>query len=826
MKKDFLVKTLLLLSPLNAYAELSFDISALENTGSGLTDLSRQQLAQVDSQLPGTYVMDVILNGSALHSEPIKLVNCDERLCPELSVTQLKNWGADEAALALADNSNEQGVLRKPLSVILPGSEAYAKPGTSAFIVNIPQKYLQGMDNRTRLSGVSQDGMPALFMSYYYNGQRNTTQQGDDSEQHFLNLNNGLNLGPWRLRQNAYLQHSNDGGSHWRSDQTYLGRDVTSLMSRLMMGQVSTAGRVFDGFNFRGVMLTSIDEMLPDSQRNYAPMISGIALTQAMVEVRQAGNLIYQKSVPPGPFTFADVVPNNSSGDLVVTVRESSGEVRTYIQPYASQPKMVRKGQFRYSLSAGQYENSDANSDDALFAQLEALYGLGNIVTLFGGVMGSQNYQAAASGFGINLGDLGGISLELDASRQQASHHLQQPQGGYASKVSYEKYFTATQTTLNTSLTENQDRRYATYSDYQSRYALDPVSSGHLDNLRRRWQLSVSQSLGSFGSLSLNYYAQKSWDERYQTKTMNASYNTYWKGISTNISYSRSDIRTGTRYLDSVLAMNISIPFSTLWDAPGRMQINHNYSQGRSGYTQNQTSVNGTLLQDNNLSYSLSQTWSKQQNGQGARVQYDGGYGSVNASWSQTGNSNRQYSVGASGAVVVHPGGVTFGQNISANDAFAVISAPGASDVSVTSRSGVTTDWRGYAIVPSLSVYRQNSIGLDAKTAGDDTTLKTTQMQVVPGFGTAINARFDTAIGRKAYLNIRYRNTPLPLGTELHGDKAGSGIVDDKGAAWLTGLNDNETLTARFDGTTCVVSINLDRLTRKKDFYTGNEQCR
>lgn len=36
-------------------------------------------------------------------------------------------------------------------------------------------------------------------------------------------------------------------------------------------------GDIFDGVNFRGIQLASDDNMVPDSQRGYAPTIHGIS---------------------------------------------------------------------------------------------------------------------------------------------------------------------------------------------------------------------------------------------------------------------------------------------------------------------------------------------------------------------------------------------------------------------------------------------------------------------------------------------------------------------------------------------------------------------
>ena len=58
--------------------------------------------------------------------------------------------------------------------------------------------------------------------------------------------------------------------------------------------------------------------------------------------------------------------------------------------------------------------------------------------------------------------------------------------------------------------------------------------------------------------------------------------------------------------------------------------------------------------------------------------------------------------------MVAHPHGVTFGQTV--GESFAIVRAPGAAGVAVQNGNNVHTDWRGYAVVPSLTAYRKNVI--------------------------------------------------------------------------------------------------------------------
>ena len=101
---------------------------------------------------------------------------------------------------------------------------------------------------------------------------------------------------------------------------------------------------MFDSFQFRGAQISSVPEMLPDSRRGYAPVVRGVANTNARVEVRQNGYTVYSTVVPPGPFALTDISPSTLSGDLAVTVIEADGSRHSFTLPYSSVPNMLRDG--------------------------------------------------------------------------------------------------------------------------------------------------------------------------------------------------------------------------------------------------------------------------------------------------------------------------------------------------------------------------------------------------------------------------------------------------------------------------------------------------
>lgn len=112
----------------------------------------------------------------------------------------------------------------------------------------------------------------------------------------------GINIGPWRLRNNGSWNYFRGNGYHseqWNNIGTWVQRAIIPLKSELVMGDGNTGSDIFDGVGFRGVRLYSSDNMYPDSQQGFAPTVRGIARTAAQLTIRQNGFIIYQSYVSP-----------------------------------------------------------------------------------------------------------------------------------------------------------------------------------------------------------------------------------------------------------------------------------------------------------------------------------------------------------------------------------------------------------------------------------------------------------------------------------------------------------------------------------------------
>src|SRR5690606_29776713 len=136
------------------------------------------------------------------------------------------------------------------------------------------------------------DGVAVLFTDYAFSG----TQREDNNHRttnQYLNLRNGANPGGWRVRNYPTWTHTQDSNA-WETINSWVQHDIKFLKSQFTAGQNNTRGDVFDSLQYRGVNIASDEEMLPYSQRGYAPTIRGIASSNAEVSVRQNGYLIYQ----------------------------------------------------------------------------------------------------------------------------------------------------------------------------------------------------------------------------------------------------------------------------------------------------------------------------------------------------------------------------------------------------------------------------------------------------------------------------------------------------------------------------------------------------
>lgn len=781
-----------------ARAEDYFDPAALEFANPQQKTADLHYFAKTGGQQPGTYPVSIWVNNQEIAQSEVTFVDSNGALQPQLTPAQLAEYGVNVSAFP-AFNTLHEGEPFTRIERYIPDASSRFDFATQRLYLSIPQAAMN-VQSRGYVDPARWDeGIPAAFVNYNLTGSQ-TRQSDDNSRSSYLNLRSGVNFGAWRLRNVSSMEY--DRTRRWNSQSTWLQRDLKSLKSLLRMGDTFTSGDVFDSVQFRGVQLMSDDEMLPDSQRGFAPTIRGMAHSNAKVTISQHGYVIYETFVSPGAFAINDLYPTAQSGDLEVQVKESDGSVRTFTQPFSAVPFMLREGRVKFSLSAGRYHSGQSQTPSPTFLQGTLFYGLPAEFTLYGGSQLAQDYQSWALGVGRGFGELG--SLGGDATWANTKTPSGKRSAGHSLRVQYQKDFAGTGTSFSLA-----SYRYSSggYYDFSEANALES-RNGLVDNKRSREEISVSQAFGGMSSLAISAWSQEYWHRQSRDETIHLGFYSAWRGVSWGVGYYYTQ-SSDRQKADRSWSFNLSIP---LGGPLAESAISYSTTSDNNGRTSQQASLYGSIPRNPHLYYSLQQGYAN--GGQGsnssASLDYHGGYGTAQLGYRQDSGSH-QLTWGAAGSIVAHPHGVTLGQTV--GDSFAIVRAPGAADVAIQNGSNVHTDWRGYAVVPSLTAYRKNTITLDTESLADDADVELEGQTVIPGGGAVVQANYQTHIGNRVLFTLSDSRGPLPFGASVRLRKAEDeqgavpgGMVADGGQVYLSGIPQEGTLD---------VAWNADNISRK-----------
>ncbi|HIE9359443.1 TPA: fimbrial biogenesis usher protein [Klebsiella quasipneumoniae subsp. similipneumoniae] len=796
----------------SARAELYFNPRFLSDDPSTVADLSAFENGQ--EVLPGTYRVDIYLNDSWMATRDVNFQVTKESsdLQPCLTRSQLSAMGVNTMVIAGMSVLSAKACV--PLTEMIKESTTKFDVGLQRLYVTVPQIYM-GNNGRGYIPPELWDqGINSGILNYSLTG--NSVRSGNSGTQNYmyLNLQSGANVGAWRLRDNTTWSYS--GGSStassrnkWQHVNTWLERDIIALRSRLSLGDSYTNGDIFDGVNFRGAQLSSEENMLPDSQRGYAPVIHGIARGTAQVSVKQNGYVIYQNTVPPGPFTINDLYAAGNAGDLQVTITEADGSARVMTIPYASVPFLQREGYTRYAMTAGEYRTGSTQQDKPKFFQGTILRGLPGNWTVFGGTQIANRYRAFNIGIGRNMGIFGALSL--DATHANSKLADDKNYHGQSLRFLYNKSLSDTGTNIQLVGYRYSTKGYFGLADtaYKRMQGYNIETEDGLINVKPKFmdyynlayskrgkvQLSVSQQIGTSSSLYVSGSHQTYWGTSRADKQLQIGLNSSIEDINWSLSYTLAK-NAWQESNDQMLALNMNIPFShwmrsdskSVWRNSSASYAMSNDMKGRMS---NLAGLYGTLLEDNNLSYSVQTGYTGGGSGRSGEsgytsLNYRGGYGNANLGYSHTTGSNQFY-YGLSGGVLAHTNGITLSQPM--NDTIVLVKAPGAKDVKIENQTGVRTDWRGYAVLPYATEYRENRISLDTNTLAHNVELEDSVVSVVPTRGAVVRAEFQPQIGLKVLMVITYNGKPVPFGAvAIPENSKGGSIVADNGQVYLSGL--------------------------------------
>lgn len=778
--------------------------------GSSNVDINR--FAHGNPILPGIYRTNINLNGKLKSTVEVTFKdNGTPRATPCITKLLLTQSGIDTSALAeeAVDDTTCINVKKT-----FPGSSISYESSTQTLDLNFAQIYVLKRPAGYVDPSLWDNGVPAALLSYDMNAWH-SEGNGNTSESAYLNLRYGINMGPWRLRSRGNVNWDKDNGTKYNSQDIYLQRDITPLSAQFVIGDSYTRGEAFNSLSLRGTRMYSDDRMLPMGSTGYAPVIRGVANSNAKVSVTQSGNKIYETSVPPGSFEINDLSTTGYGNDLEVTIEEADGSKRSFTVPFSSVTQMLRPGATRWDVGVGEL-NDDSLLDTPKIGYGTFYYGLNNTFTGYIGAQYSDmGFYAGILGLAMNT-SIGAFAA--DVTQSHADIDGLDTLSGQSYRLTFSKMIEATDTSLNVAAYRFSTEDYLSLNDaaqlqdsikrqkYSNRsYDTNQELYADYQRTKNQIQLSLNQPLNSgennYGSLFVSGTWEDYWNATGSTSNYNIGYNNSFTYGSYSLSFQRTYDQYGKK--DDSVYLSLSIPFNVFSQEDSRSggfsNVNMGLRSDLKGGTSFNTSANGNT-QDNKVSYSVN---AASNGGNYGNLNQISGYGSLNSAYgplslsaSFADDNSKQYSASYSGGMVVHSGGVAFAPgSIGDSDSLALVKASGAKGAGIGFGSSRIGD-SGYGIFPYMSAYRENRVYLDISTLENDVEIKNTSEVKVPRSGAVVLVNFETDEGRSIILELQRTDKGfIPLGADVLNEKNESvGTVGQAGQAYIRGVEDRGVL--------------------------------
>lgn len=732
------------------------------------------------------------------------------------------------------------------LSQVLDHTDVRYDPLTQQLDVTIPQIYLISRPPGYVSPSRWDEGVPMAMLSYSSNAWH-AENDGSTQDTFYTGLLFGINMGAWRLRSNGAYNWDNDNGGEYSSYDLFIERDIAALQGKLEMGDVRTTSDVMDSVSLDGIHLYHDNQMNPASN-NYVPVIRGVAGSNAKITVRQQDRIVTQVTVPPGPYAISDYYAAQNGSDLDVTVEESDGSVHTFSVPFASVAHLLSPGEVDWDFGAGTVDK-DLVDKTIQVATLTGSFGVNNFFTLYGGAQWAESlYAAGQAGIAMNT-PVGAFAIDVTHSSTDVED--EGTLTGQSYSINYSKSFDATDTTFSVTGYRFSSENYLSMNDalslekslndYADEHNTDRQSAMHAySRTRNEVQANIYQNITigekSYGSFYLNGTWRNYWGDDGNTSEYSLGYSSSIGRVSYNISVQRSYDGYGEK--DDTINLGFSIPLGSSSSVDSRpfSSLSMNATSDMKGNDGLNTTVSGNSS-DSRYNYSLNASSNRSKDSEdlttlGSWLTYNGDRTTGSLSVTEGLNGDEQYSLSASGGVLLHGGGLTLASGYMTTDTtMALVHAAGAKGASATSGNGAV-DRFGNLVVTGLTPYRENTVGLDISTMDNDVEIDNTTAVVVPTSGALVRVDIATD-ARKALMIELVRDDGgfIPLAADVKDDKGTSvGTVGQAGIAFVRGVDDSGTLSVVWGASSderCRVTYRLsaDTVVVGKSPFIAGQRC-
>jgi outer membrane usher protein len=718
----------------------------------------------------------------------------------------------EESVRWLQDEQNKTAC--KPIADVVPGASAVFDFSEQRLDLSIPQAYLKEQPADYIDPQQWERGITAGRLNYTLD-VFNSKSSGATSTEGFGYFESGFNTLGWRVR-NISSVTSNRHHNSFQAQRTYAQTDVEPIKSTLTLGQNYTDGQLFNSYGLQGAFLATDTRMLPSSLRNYAPVVAGVADSNAKVTIRQNNVVIYERAVPPGPFEIKNLQAVGYGNDLEVTVTEADGSEKKFSVPYSPLVQLLRPGQSKYSASIGEAWSPSFDDYKPTVGQFNYQYGVNNYLTAFAGALVSEDYTALALGSAVST-YIGGLSVDYTHSNTRSD--TIGSASGDSLRFVYSTLIAPTKTNVTLSSYRYSSQDYWSFNEflshensgYRGSWMASDFYNFYGAKQKGRFDISLRQRLpDTFGHLSLRASTRNFWNREGTDTQYQISYSNMFKSLSYDLSASRVKNQNNHQYDE--LRLNISVPlFPSNY---GRSYLSSSAWKHSDSGSVGQIQVGGIAGEDQQITYGVT-TMQKldsqnRQESYGLNGGYQGSKAFVSAGTSR-GNGYQQSSLGIAGSVLAHADGVTFGQTL--GETVALVEAENGGGARITNASGAQVNSSGYGVVPYLTPYSRNRIELDPEGLSPDLQFKHTSAESIPVDGSIVKIKFETTKENTLFIHGTFEDgSPLPFGAEVVDATSKNlvGYVGQAGGVVARGIGESSQLEVKLQEKDCLLEFALN----------------
>lgn len=740
-----------------------FSADLLVGGASAKVDVSRFSLG--NPLIAGLYRADIYVNGRWLVRRDLRIAGEPSVPCIDAETLRLIGLSSDglkpEGTALLARKTPETPAAStcQAIDALTRDATAIFDSGELRLEISVPQISLAKQPKGYLPPEAWDRGITAALLNYNLNAYRTSTGKGT-SDSFFAGINGGVNLDRWRLRHSGTYSRTTGSKATYSTLGTFASTDLPALMATLSIGEVSTNGQLISSSRVRGVTLASDERMLPDSRRGYAPVIRGVANSNARVEVRQNNQVLLSLSVPPGPFEINDLYPAGYGGDLQVVIIEADGTQRVSTVPYSSLPQLLRAGNLYYNTQVGQVQGYRLKHG---LLQGTVQFGYSDDLTLAGGLRITDKYASALIGSAWNT-PVGAMQANVNAARFRRNDTERHE--GWSLDASWAKVFPQSGTSFSLAAYRYSSRGYFTLDDALRVQDQDRgnFALAKTDRVRNRAMVSVTQSLTAGMSVHFSMNAQNYWGQA--SRQSSYTLGLYKQVGAAQLSLSAAQSRSPFTGLDQrTYSVGLTLPLGgpALTRNIVVAYANHDSVSGDS----QRVGLFGSYGERSETNYSVNVQRESSGSTLAANGTYSGKYAIVGIGAS-SGRGINQQSLYASGGIVAADGHVAFAPYL--GDTVGLIKVEGAKGMRITAGQSAELDNGGYTLAPYLAPYTANPVELTLSNAPLGARFESTSAIVAPHAGAVVLLNFKRLSGYTLMLRARRADgTAVPFGASVLG---------------------------------------------------------